>query len=183
MVAPNVAQVPGVIVALVDRKTPSWYGAWSSVHSDAFKIVFSVLPPEGMPDEELALLRSSWTINHTGRLHLICYLWGNGIDPDTIRKVLAPLVRLASYPVVNNILGSLKARTYDNTWFYFSVRYQIRLFLNDEVQESLNDYSRYKIAHYEFERRLDRCCKSRSGWPTAAQTKHFFAKYGVEYSH
>eukprot|EP00962_Isochrysis_galbana_P048081 scaffold19935_cov108-Isochrysis_galbana.AAC.8 len=64
-----------------------------------------------------------------------------------------PLIKRGREKDVEGILASLKSGLYDNKWFFFSTRYQIRLKLNGEVAEKLNDYSRLKlkIANYAWE--------------------------------
>jgi hypothetical protein len=41
-------------------------------------------------------------------------------------------------------------------WHFFSVANQIRLYLNGTVAEKLNDYTRHKIADYEYSRYTER---------------------------
>jgi hypothetical protein len=97
------------------------------------------LPYEETPDKEWLLLHSRHTLNHSGRLHLARFLWGNGIDPATIGLVLLPLVKVQSEKDIKGIIDVIASRKYDNSWWYFSVRYQINLLLNDHVKDPLED--------------------------------------------
>jgi hypothetical protein len=167
--------VDPLLVGLVDPRAPSRPRHTEEL-KQALHDVTSVLPYEAVPDKWWFLLHSRHTLNHSGRLQLIRFLWGNGIDPPTIRLILKPLVKVQSHKDIENILGSLASGKYDKDWWYFSTRYQINLYLNDQVKDSLNDYTRYKIAQYEFERHMDK-----HGYPTTAEAKRFLAKYGVEH--
>jgi hypothetical protein len=112
--------------------------------------VTSVLRYKEVPDKKWFLLHSTRTLNHWGRLHLACFLWGNGIDPPTIDLILKPLVKINSQTDIQGVIALLVSRKYDNSWWYFSTRHQINLKLNDELHDTVNDYTRYKIAHYEY---------------------------------
>jgi hypothetical protein len=154
-----------LLVGLVDPRTPS-----RPLHSDELKQalcnVTSVLPDEEVPDKWWFLLHSRQTLTHSGRLHLNIFLWGNGIDPAATRLILQPLVKVQSQKDIEGILGSLASGTYDTRWWYFSTRYQINLFLNGEVKDPLNDYTRWKMAMYEFEVHMHK-----HGYPTTAEAK------------
>jgi hypothetical protein len=44
----------------------------------------------------------------------------------------------------------------------------------------VDDYTRYKIAHYQYGRLLDTCgCGGTRPWPTYAEKERFFADYGM----
>eukprot|EP00962_Isochrysis_galbana_P054311 scaffold25827_cov108-Isochrysis_galbana.AAC.3 len=77
---------------------------------------------------------------------------------------------------LEGILASLKSGSYDSKWFFFSTRYQIRLKLNGEVAEKLNDYSRWKIANYAWEVHMHKFGYG----STLAFQKRFFAEYGID---
>jgi hypothetical protein len=129
----------------------------------------------------MQLLQSRYTLNHMGRLKLCTFLHGNGIGDANIRKILAPLIKRGRDKDVDGILASLNSGTYDRKWYYFSVANQIRLYpnLNGTVAEKLNDYTRLKIADYEYGRYLERV-----GYRFKAKgtIENFYADYGVEYT-
>jgi hypothetical protein len=82
-------------------------------------------------------------LNHWGRLHLARFPWGNGTDPPTMRLILQPLGKIESQKDIKGVIDSIASGTYDSTWWYFSTRHQIRLKLNHEVHDTVNDYTRY----------------------------------------
>jgi hypothetical protein len=43
----------------------------------------------------------------------------------------------------------------------------------------VNDYTRYKIAHYEYDRLLSTCGFGGRPWPRQAEKERFFAEYGM----
>jgi hypothetical protein len=92
----------------------------------------------------MQLLQSRYTLNHMGRLKLCTFLHGNGIGDSKIRKILAPLIKPGRDKDVDGILVLLNSSTYDSMWHYFSVAKQIRLYLNGNVAEKLNDYTPLK---------------------------------------
>jgi hypothetical protein len=92
------------------------------------------------------LLHSRHTLNHSGRLPLVTFLWGNRIDAATIHLILRPLVKIESRKDIKGIVDSLVSGKYDKQWWYFLTGYQINLKLNDEVQDTVNDYTPQKEA-------------------------------------
>eukprot|EP00962_Isochrysis_galbana_P023434 scaffold7085_cov120-Isochrysis_galbana.AAC.3 len=174
--------LPQHLVGLVDPASRSWIApglqaaAWIAENRYALQQVLSVLPEEDWPDQMTQVLQSRWTLNHRGRLALCTFLWGNGIDPDNIRKVLAPLIKRGREKDVEGILASLKSGSYDSKWFFFSTRYQIRLKLNGEVAEKLNDYTRLQIANYAWEMHMHKFGYG----STLAFQKRFYAEYGID---
>jgi hypothetical protein len=123
-----------LLVGLVDPRTPS-RPLYNDELKQALRNVVSVLPYEETPDKEWFLLHSRHTLNHWGRLHLAHFLWGNGINPATIGLVLLPFVKVQSEKDIKGAIDSIASRKYDNSWWYFSVRYQINLLLNDHVKD------------------------------------------------
>src|SRR6056297_1602674 len=175
------AQPHSMIADLVDRTSRSWlaHGAqgaqWAASLRQVYSEVVLVLDRTSMygpsiPDKMRLLLESRWTLKHWGRMELIRFLWGNGIDPVRIRKILTPLTKRESLSDVEGILASLASGKYDSAWYYFSTRYQINLYLDGSVKDSLNDYTRHhKIADYVWEQRLDR-----RPWPRRGEkTVHY----------
>jgi len=166
----------------VDPASRSWIAPglqaakWLEDKRYALQQVLSALGEQNLPDLMTHVLQSRWTLNHAGRLTLCTFLWGNGIDPDHIRDVLAPLIKRGREKDVEGILASLKSGSYDSKWFFFSTRYQIRLKLNGEVAEKLNDYSRWKIANYAWEMHMHKFGYG----STLAFQKRFFAEYGID---
>jgi hypothetical protein len=74
----------------------------------------------------------------------------------------------------------LNSGTYDHKWHFFSVANQIRLYLNGTVAEKqLNDYTRLKIADYEYGRYLERVGYR---FKPKGTIEKFYADYGVEYT-
>jgi hypothetical protein len=110
-----------LLVGLVDPRTAS-RPLYNDELKQALCNVVSVLPYEETPDKEWLLLHSRHTLNHSGRLHLARFLWGNGIDPATISLVLLPLVKVQSEKDIKGVIDSIASRKYDNSWWYFSVR-------------------------------------------------------------
>jgi hypothetical protein len=43
----------------------------------------------------------------------------------------------------------------------------------------VNDYTRYKIAHYQYGRLLDTCGFGGRPWPTRAEKERFFTEYNL----
>jgi hypothetical protein len=127
----------------------------------------------------MQLLQSRYTLNHMGRLKLCTFLHGNGIGDANTRKILAPLIKRGRDKDVDGILVSLNSGTYDSKWHYFSVANQIRLYLNGNVAEKLNDYTRLKIADYEYGRYLERVGYR---FKPKGTIEKFYADYGVEYT-
>jgi hypothetical protein len=80
---------------------------------------------------------------------------------------------------IQGVIASLTSCKYDNSWWYFSTRNQINLKLNDELHETVNDHTRYKIAHYKYSRLLDACLVGQRPWPRPAEKERFFAEYGL----
>jgi hypothetical protein len=93
--------------------------------------------------------------------------------------ILQPLVKIKSQKDIQGVIASLTSRKYGNSWWYFSTRHQINLKFNDELHDTVNDHTRYKIAHYEYGRLLDACLIGRRPWPRQAETERFFAEYGL----
>lgn len=175
--------VPRLLVGLVDPGARTWiapgigHAAWVVECRSALSQVVSVLPAEDWPDQMALLVQSRWTLNHRARLMLCTFLWGNGIDPGNIRKILSPLVKRGREQDVDGILASLKSGSYDSKWHFFSVRYKIKLKLNGDVAEKLNDYTRLQIANYEWERLMH---KSGYATPPKGECQRHFASYGVD---
>jgi hypothetical protein len=167
-----------LLMGLVDPRAPS-RPRYNEELKQALRNVTSVLRYEEVPDKEWFMLHSAHTLNHWGRLHLARFLWGNGIDPPTIDLILQPLVKIQSQKDIKGVIDSLTSRKYDNSWRYFSTRHQINLKLNGELHDTVNDHTRYKIAHYEYGRLLDACLVGRRPWPRQAEKKRFFAEYGL----
>jgi hypothetical protein len=171
-----------LLKGLVDPRTAS-RALYNDELKQALRNVTSVLRYEEVPDKEWFLLHSRHALNHWGRLHLAQFLWGNGIDPATISLVLLPLVKVQSEKDIKGVIDSIASRKYDNSWWYFSVRYQINLLLNDHVKDPLNDYTRWKIALYEYDRLLNTCGPGGRRWPTRTDKERFFAEYGMAPPH
>jgi hypothetical protein len=108
--------VPSVLVGLVDPRTPSRPRDNEEV-KQALRNVASVLRYEDVLDKERFLLHSTRTLNHSGRLYLASFLWGNGIDPATINMILQPLVKIKSQKDIKGIIDSLASGKYDRTWW------------------------------------------------------------------
>jgi hypothetical protein len=81
---------------------------------------------------------------------------------------------------IKGSIDSVTSGKYDETWYYFSTRHQLHLKFNDAVHDSVDDYTRYKIAHYQCVRLLDICGSGgERPWPTYAEKERFFAGYGL----
>jgi hypothetical protein len=118
--------VPQQLLGLVDPMTLSKIGSLHNAeYKQALHNVTSVLPHAAVLDLEcLLLLHSRNTLKNHGRLRLVTFLWGNGIDPVTIRAVVTPLVKINRIAAINQILGTLKSGAKDNFWFYFKYKIQ-----------------------------------------------------------
>jgi hypothetical protein len=57
------------------------------------------------------------------------------------------------------------------------------ILLNDHVKDPLNDYTRWKIALYEYDRLLNTCGPGGRRGPTRTDKEHFFAEYGMAPPH
>jgi hypothetical protein len=155
-----------LLVGLVDPRTPSRPRHTEELKQALRNLTFVLLYEEVL-DTEWFLLHSTRTLRHWGRLYLAGFLWGNRIDAPTIYLILQPLVKIGSQQDIKGVIDSLMSGVYDKTWYYFSTRHQIHLKFNDEVQEPLNDYTRCKIALYQYGRLLDICGCGGRPWHTA----------------
>jgi hypothetical protein len=114
--------VQPLLVGFVDPRTPS-RPRYNEELKQALRNVTSVLRCEEMRDLEWFMLHSRHTLNHSGRLHLATFLWGNRIDAATIHLILQPLVKIESQKDIKGIVDSLVSGKYDKQWWYFSTRY------------------------------------------------------------
>lgn len=88
---------------------------------EAISAIGTFMPPERQwPAYELRLWRQKGTLSHAERFRLAAFLYGNGVEPETMRAALKPRLRDES---ARRHLRDLCARLEKRPckWYYFDV--------------------------------------------------------------
>lgn len=172
------------ITPFIDPKSMSWrfnprndwisQARWYEDHRDARTALLKALGGAGIPQLEWDLIHSTRTLRMRGRMRLICFLWGNGVDQDMIRRILDPLVKRESVKDVDGIVAAAVSGKYDTKWWYYDVKHALNLRLDGTVQDALTDRTRVQFATYEWDRQRQRRLNAGRGYPTLAEQQRFF---------